>query len=136
VNDHTAAVHLYRISQEAITNAARHAGAAGIWVSLRDVDREIVVTVEDDGQGISSDSATSTGLGLRLMLYRARMIGASLTIGRRDSNPAAPRPGTIVRCVYRNVLDNKEPRDGAPTPNDPKHTKPGEAKRVADSVGG
>jgi PAS domain S-box-containing protein len=115
VEDHTAAVHLYRISQEAITNAARHSRASRIWLGLRDVDRDIVVTVEDDGGGMPANLAEKKGLGLRLMLYRARMIGASLSIYGRESSGAdgSAESGTVIRCVYRNAVERKMSGNGA-----------------------
>jgi PAS domain S-box-containing protein len=107
VEDHNAAVHLYRILQEAMTNAARHSAAKRIWLSLQDVNHEITATVEDDGRGIPADLSNKKGLGLRLMLYRARMIGATLSILRRE------RGGTLIRCVYRNPRENETRTDGA-----------------------
>jgi PAS domain S-box-containing protein len=107
VEDHNAAVHLYRILQEAMTNAARHSAATRIWLSLQDVNHEITATVEDDGRGIPADLSNKKGLGLRLMLYRARMIGATLSILRRE------RGGTLIRCVYRNPRENETRTDGA-----------------------
>jgi PAS domain S-box-containing protein len=116
LDDHNAAVHLYRISQEAITNAARHSGASRIRLGLQTVDRDIIVTVEDDGVGIPADLTGKKGLGLRLMLYRARMVGAALSIqARRMSGQTV---GTEVRCVYRKPsLDNVK-GDGAIEPNE------------------
>jgi signal transduction histidine kinase len=112
VENHNAAVHLYRISQEAITNAARHSHASRIWLSLQDIDRDITVTVSDDGVGIPPDLSEKKGLGLRLMLYRARMIGATLSIHGR------PEGGTLIRCVYRNNVNSGITNDGVPVSNE------------------
>lgn len=88
------ATHLYRIAQEAINNAARHAGATSIQVSI-DVDATGVLTlsVMDDGQGLPSQARRQGGMGLRVMAERASMIGARLSI------EPGPRRGTAVRCV-------------------------------------
>jgi signal transduction histidine kinase len=87
---------LYRIAQEAVRNAARHSGATDILVKL-DVDEDrLVVTVEDDGQGLSESSSAKGGMGLKIMRYRASIIGASLEIGARDG-----AGGTVVRCSLR-----------------------------------
>jgi two-component system, LuxR family, sensor kinase FixL len=82
--------HLYRIAQEAIANALKHAHANSIKVSL-DVESEHVrLEVRDDGRGVKELDAL--GLGLRTMQYRASMIGARFEIA-----PSRPR-GTCVIC--------------------------------------
>ena len=63
VDNNTTATHLYRIAQEAITNAARHGRAEQIVVSLRDVP-EISLQVRDDGVGLPADSSATNGSGL------------------------------------------------------------------------
>jgi PAS domain S-box-containing protein len=110
VDDHAAAVHLYRITQEALTNAMRHSGASAISIRLEQADREIALIVEDDGVGIPDPDGGGKGLGLHLMLYRARMIGATLGISGR------PGGGTMVRWTYRNSTDG-EPINGTSDPN-------------------
>jgi two-component system sensor kinase FixL len=100
VESHTAAVHLYRIAQEALSNAARHSKGNCIWISIADDAGKVVLTVEDNGVGIGPDSAGNKGMGLHLMPYRARTIGASFDIQPRPSG------GTIIRCVYRKSIDS------------------------------
>jgi len=112
VEDHNAAIHLYRISQEAITNAARHSRASRIWIGLEDLDRDVIVTVEDNGIGIPVNRIEHKGLGLRLMLYRARMIGATMSVQTRQGG------GTVVRCVYRNTIESKMRSNGASDSNE------------------
>jgi PAS domain S-box-containing protein len=102
VEPDSAALHLYRIAQEAINNAVRHSRASVIRVHLTGGHGQIVLTVTDDGVGLPAEENRRDGLGLRLMLYRARVIGASLTI---EPNPEG---GTTVRCAYSN------PAPGAP----------------------
>jgi two-component system, NarL family, sensor histidine kinase UhpB len=84
--------HLYRIAQEAITNAMKHSGASAVEVRL-DVDAEIIrLSVLDDGTGIADLPADSFGLGMRTMRDRAAVIGSRLSIeGRRER-------GTAVIC--------------------------------------
>jgi signal transduction histidine kinase len=91
----TPAADLYRIAQEAIRNAARHSGAREIRVTLASDDRMLSLMVEDDGHGILPGAETRGGMGLKIMRYRASIIGASLEIGAREHG------GTIVRCVLR-----------------------------------
>jgi PAS domain S-box-containing protein len=84
--------HLYRIAQEALSNALKHARAHSIQVSL-DVEREHVrLEIRDDGEGVTDAGGDSPGLGLRTMQYRASLIGARLEIAH-----FAPR-GTRIVC--------------------------------------
>lgn len=84
--------HLYRIAQEALANALKHANANGIKVTL-DVEPELVrLEIRDDGEGVKSTSADASGLGLRTMQYRASLIGARFEIA-----PLQPH-GTRVIC--------------------------------------
>lgn len=92
--DADAELALYRIVQEALTNAVRHAGASRIVVSLRADDRAVIAEIEDDGRGFAMDrdyGDDGQGLGLIGMRERARYAGGVLAI---DSAPGA---GTRVR---------------------------------------
>jgi two-component system, LuxR family, sensor kinase FixL len=86
---------LFRIAQEAINNALKHAQAKRITVTLSADAKQIELTVEDDGTGFRPDPAKPRGMGMHLMNYRARMMGAALEIGPR------PGGGTIVSCSLR-----------------------------------
>lgn len=89
--DPTVAAHLYRIAQEAIGNAARHGQAARIEVRLAPPP-EPYLEIADNGTGFDADNPRpSTGMGLRLMRYRATIIGGLLSV---DSD----RTGTRIRC--------------------------------------
>jgi signal transduction histidine kinase len=93
--DLASSVHLYRIAQEAISNAVRHGGARHVRVELRGTGGGgAIVRVSDDGTGIANDKPDADGMGLRIMRYRARMIGASIEIARREGG------GTEVTCVF------------------------------------
>jgi signal transduction histidine kinase len=87
------AAHLYRVAQEAINNAARHGKARHIAVSLKTEGDLITLRVQDDGIGISP--AASTGMGLAIMGYRARLGGGELKI----EQPAGG--GTLILCTAR-----------------------------------
>jgi two-component system sensor kinase FixL len=94
-DDHVSvrAVHLYRIAQEAISNAARHSQAGGVTLELqRDGDTGIL-RIRDDGIGFSIEKKPH-GLGLRTMQYRASVIKGTLKI---DSKPGS---GTVVTCSF------------------------------------
>lgn len=89
----TIASQLYKIAQEAVTNAIKHAKARRVSISLANGADKIVLTVHNDGLPFPSLQGPPTGMGLRIMNYRANLIGASLEI-----NGADPR-GTRVICT-------------------------------------
>lgn len=93
VRDHETAVHLYRIAQEAIHNAITHGKASEIVVSLKRTSEGIVLSVRDNGRGLSRVSTGGCGMGFENMNYRARAIGAQLQFAPRD------RGGTIMNCI-------------------------------------
>ncbi|MHC4662699.1 MAG: sensor histidine kinase [Planctomycetota bacterium] len=95
VKDKTIATHLYRIAQEALSNAVKHGNAEQVSITLASGNNEITLAVENDGLDFPELSGTVEGLGLNIMEYRAREIGASLDIGRKSGG------GTIVRCRIR-----------------------------------
>lgn len=74
-----AATHLYRIAQEATTNAARYARAKSIDIQLRSTGRKLQLSIADDGIGLSAGlSQGRPGMGLKIMEYRARMLGGAI----------------------------------------------------------
>ena len=74
--DSTAAMHLYRIAQEAVMNAIKHGHVSQVVVDLSVDDGTLIVTVNDDGIGLPDQLPADGGLGLRIMASRAGMIGA------------------------------------------------------------
>ena len=96
--EHLTSIHLYRITQEAIHNATRHGGAKHILVSLTTRGREHRLSIKDDGRGFQADAVgTGSGAGLRLMSYRANMIGGTFSI------ESAPDRGTQVNVLFTTV---------------------------------
>jgi PAS domain S-box-containing protein len=91
--DEAAATHVYRIVQEAITNAVKHGKAAAVEVDFRRQKHQLVITIADNGSGIAEPANDGGGMGTHIMRYRARSIGGDLTIAAR------PEGGTIVTCV-------------------------------------
>jgi two-component system, chemotaxis family, CheB/CheR fusion protein len=92
IADENLALNLYRIAQEAITNAVKHAKASQIGVSLRREGGDLRLVVEDNGVGFRP-KPRSKGLGLHIMRYRAGVLGGTLEI---DSEPGK---GTRISCV-------------------------------------
>jgi PAS domain S-box-containing protein len=88
------ALHLYRIAQEAVTNAAQHGAAAHVAITLCGDGERGLLRVEDNGAGFNPGERQSKGLGLRIMHYRAQMMAGSLRI---DSAGAG---GTVVSCWF------------------------------------
>jgi signal transduction histidine kinase len=93
VSDPATAMHLYRIAQEALSNAVRHAKALHITVRLAYHGESLAITIADDGCGYSREATNSDGMGLRTMQYRAQLIGARVTIN------SVPSRGTSVSCT-------------------------------------
>jgi two-component system CheB/CheR fusion protein len=92
IHDHSAATHLYRIAQEAVSNAVKHGKAQQIRICLKSAGGRNVLIVKDDGSGIPKVLPDNRGMGLRIMQYRAEMIGGA-TMVERDLEG-----GTSVIC--------------------------------------
>jgi two-component system sensor kinase FixL len=94
--------HLYRIAQEAVRNAVRHGHARTIRLHLHGARAKVRLTVTDDGVGLPDDAMDAQGMGLKIMSYRARMLGGEVRFERAEPQgvrivcecpiePAAPR---------------------------------------------
>lgn len=93
VPDTALATHLYRIVQEAVRNAVRHAQASRIVIRISEGKDNLKLQVTDDGVGIHLPPSNHNGIGLRSMQYRASLIGATLDFR------AAEQGGTQVTCT-------------------------------------
>jgi signal transduction histidine kinase len=82
---------VYRIVQEALTNAGRHAHASNIRVAIERIDRKVTAVIEDDGVGFERRHTRLPGLGLLGMEERVRELHGTLEIRSR------PGPGTRIR---------------------------------------
>ena len=85
-------LHLYRIAQEALSNAAKHGAARHVTLVLEHREHTLRLTVADDGQGLAASPRDARGMGLDSMRYRAGALGGEFTL---DSLPGK---GTIVAC--------------------------------------
>lgn len=84
------ALALFRIAQEAMRNAERHADAAGLWVSVTADQWGLEMEIRDDGAGFNEDAVCIGGIGLKSMRERARLVGGDIEI---ETEPGA---GTCV----------------------------------------
>lgn len=88
------AIHVFRIAQEALTNAVRHARPRRLRLELLREGERLRLLVEDDGLGLPLDWRQRPGLGLQAMQHRAHLVGAELRLS------AAGRRGTRVTCDF------------------------------------
>jgi signal transduction histidine kinase len=94
---------LYRITQEALENIARHADARHVSLRLEAGGKRVTLTIEDDGKGFNSKSTPVEGqFGIKGMRERAGVAGGTLTVGSR------PGDGTTIRFVWER-LDDQSP---------------------------
>jgi signal transduction histidine kinase len=119
VYDNAAAIHLYRIAQEAVNNAIKHGRAKNIVIGLNTQNNQVELTIQDDGCGFPKNPGKSSGMGLRVMNYRAGMIGANISLGPAEDC------GTLVRCV----MSNRPPNAKGARPADAKKAQPSERQR-------
>lgn len=92
MRDSAVATQLYRIAQEAATNAARHAAAEQIDIRISINDSELTLAITDDGVGFPDNPSNSKGLGLRLMRHGAALIGGIFSVRRNGQR------GTVATC--------------------------------------
>lgn len=111
INNEDKEAHLFRIAQEAVNNALRHGRPGKVKISLRGTgNRECELRIEDDGVGIrkpkSPQENGNGGIGMRVMEYRANLIGGRLKIQNR------PKKGVIVSCHFEcdEVKKEKSPK--------------------------
>ena len=91
--DETDASHLYRIAQEALTNSARHGHATLVEIFLLVTRSTFLLCITDNGEGFREPLSPYTGMGLKIMKYRAGMIGADFEIAPNEPH------GTVVRVM-------------------------------------
>lgn len=94
LSDPSVSGHLYRIAQEAVNNAVKHARAKNVTIRLVRDARQLVLEIADDGAGLpKTRTSDRTGLGVGIMQHRARVIGAELTINSKRGE------GVVVHCA-------------------------------------
>jgi len=87
-------IHIFRIIQEAVTNARKHGAATKVQVALKAPDERFVVRIRDNGQGITDlDPERPMGMGILGMRERAGLLGGALSVKSR------PGGGTTVTVI-------------------------------------
>ena len=99
IENHSKALHLFRIVQEAINNAVKHGNANNIDIRLSENTHHLLVEVQDDGVGFSSQANDHEGKGIQIMKHRARMMGGNLELIRTNQNR------TMIRCLIPHRFD-------------------------------
>ena len=85
-------IQLFRIAQEAVNNAVKHARASRIDVALHMCEGRLELAVSDDGGGLPAENQDE-GLGLHIMSYRSRLINGLFTLRPNQGG------GTVVSCI-------------------------------------
>jgi two-component system, LuxR family, sensor kinase FixL len=99
VSNKNASTHLFRLAQEAINNAVKHGKAHRVSIMLGTADENAVLRIIDDGVGFPPEGPRRTGLGLRIMTYRAQKVGGTLQIHPGEQG------GTVVTCTFNPNID-------------------------------
>jgi signal transduction histidine kinase len=92
IRDTATSGHLYRITQESVSNAVKHGRAKNIVIQLETLDDGMALLIRDDGIGLRDTRNGNEGMGLRIMAHRASMIGGTFNARR------IPEGGTIISC--------------------------------------
>jgi PAS domain S-box-containing protein len=108
VADHAVATHLFRIAQEAVNNAIRHAKPRHVRIVLEHRDASLVLTVADDGCGVPAELRPGQGMGLHVMRHRAEMIGGHVRFER------GRKGGTMVVCRVPLPVDGRTQNKDSP----------------------
>ncbi|MGM0459094.1 MAG: PAS domain-containing sensor histidine kinase [Bacteroidota bacterium] len=93
IENHTMALHLYRIVQEAISNAVKHGKANMIEIRITENDHHLALFIDDDGVGLCNEGEHQHGKGIQIMKHRAGIMGGILELSRTDENK------TRLRCL-------------------------------------
>lgn len=96
--DNIQKLNIFRIIQEALHNVGKHARAKTVSVTVTREKKNFVISIEDDGIGITDAGKNKKGLGLKSMEYRANQIGARFKISNRKGG------GTSVLIELKNIF--------------------------------
>jgi len=94
ISNNSTALHLFRITQEAINNAIKHADAQQITVTLKIERDRGLLEIADDGRGLPANIDNTTGIGLRIMKHRCGLFDGEIIFDPREGG------GTQVHCRF------------------------------------
>jgi PAS domain S-box-containing protein len=102
--DSEAELHVYYVAQEALLNAVNHGKATMVLMNLTATGDRLKLTIQDNGSGFDTSARGQSGMGIRIMRYRAKVIGATLDL------QSQPNEGTKISCVFH--PGSREQRQG------------------------
>jgi PAS domain S-box-containing protein len=100
--DTGASLHLYYIAQEAVLNAVKHGKATTVIIAVTRVRDHFNLCIQDNGTGFQLPAVGSAGMGIRIMRYRARMIGTTLDLKSR------PNQGTQINVQFTAQMEDSK----------------------------
>jgi PAS domain S-box-containing protein len=103
--DKTVSLHLYYIAQEAVSNAVKHGKATNVTIAITGLRERFCLAIQDNGSGLPKPAADSAGMGIRIMRYRARMIGTTLVL------KSEPNQGTQITVQFSSETQNHSKHD-------------------------
>jgi two-component system, LuxR family, sensor kinase FixL len=142
LHDASAAIHLYRIAQEAVNNAVRHGRAKRVAISLNGSPDAVTLAVEDDGVGFPKAAPAGTGvrgghgMGLRTMRHRAHLIGAEFATGASRRLGGARVTCRLPNAVAPHAVETPPRSYPARPTRRPVHTPPASLVRMPPGRGG
>ncbi len=100
--DTSASLHLYYIAQEAVLNAVKHGKATTVIIAVTRIRDHFNLCIQDNGSGFQLPAVGSAGMGIRIMRYRARMIGTTLDLKSR------PNQGTQIDVQFTAQMEDSK----------------------------
>jgi len=99
IDDHAVSTQLFFIAHEAVNNAVKHSSCSHVRIFLSTQKQVVHLKIEDNGHGFSLHSIEHQGMGLRIMRYRASMIGAALEIKSTASGTSVVCMAPLLGCI-------------------------------------
>jgi signal transduction histidine kinase len=130
VHDNAVATHLYRITQETISNAVKHGKAKTVVIDLTADRGELCLKITDDGVGLGNAPGDGKGIGLQTMEYRARLIGGAFDVLPGES------AGTTVVCTVPLISETGVDAGRETSKQHESQEEPSAKEAVASKAGG